>query len=94
MTRQQSKMEMGMFYDELECSVKLTDVCKKCGKEASRIVSHAQSLTHSDRRKDIALKNDREIGKKLREFVAKDVKRLKKHFICGSCYRDKVSHES
>ena len=78
-------MRYSVTYDEIKDSVKVSGVCKKCGKRRTRTISDFQTVNPFNKNKDGIPKNAFEIRSELRDYINEEANKLREHFICASC---------
>ncbi len=79
-------MQYSITYDEVKEKQKVSGVCEKCGKKRIRTVSDSQTLNPFNRNKAGFSKTLWEIKAELRISIQEQVKKLKAHFICATCW--------
>lgn len=81
-------MRQSTTFDEIKDKIKVSGVCKKCGKKRSRTVSEFQTLNPFNKNENGSIKSVSEIRRELRISILKQSKKLLENFICATCYSE------
>lgn len=79
---------MRYTFDEIKDKLKVSGICGVCKKKRTRTVSDSQTLNPYNKNKNGLPKNAVEIRGELRATILKRINKLKKHFICATCWSE------